>query len=84
MPALTSAGEVAPGAENVGQARILTQFAPAFEMGDLFKGADAGAVGDEEMAVEDDAMTHEVDMNDAAYVSFSCDATANVKVTDHS
>lgn len=65
MPALTSDGQVAPGAENVGQAQILTQFAPAFEMGDLFKGADAGAFGDEAMAVEENALSPEVDMNDA-------------------
>ena len=68
MPALTAEGTVAPGAEGVGQARILTAFAPAFEMGELFRGADAGAFGaaDDAMLVEDENNTPEVEMDEAA------------------
>ena len=67
MPALTSQGDIAPCAENVGQARIVTELAPAFEMVDLFKGADAGAFGGEgdEMMVENEAEP-EVEMDEAA------------------
>jgi nuclear GTP-binding protein len=50
---------VAPGAENVGQAQILSTLGPAFNLGDLFGAADAGAFGGEngdamEADVEDD------------------------------
>ena len=34
---------IAPGAENVGSAQIVTEFAPAFDLGSLFSQADAGA-----------------------------------------
>ncbi|KAI0344187.1 P-loop containing nucleoside triphosphate hydrolase protein [Trametopsis cervina] len=56
VPAMTSTGEIAPGAEDVGQARILTTLGKAFELGDLFHGADEGAFGehpDTEMALDE-------------------------------
>jgi nuclear GTP-binding protein len=40
---------VAPGAENVGEAKIVTEFAPAFDLGGLFSQADKGAFGDYDM-----------------------------------
>ncbi|KLO16885.1 P-loop containing nucleoside triphosphate hydrolase protein [Schizopora paradoxa] len=36
-------GNVAPGAENIGAAAIVTEFAPAFDLGNLFSQADSGA-----------------------------------------
>ncbi|TDL23440.1 hypothetical protein BD410DRAFT_787277 [Rickenella mellea] len=36
---------IAPGAEDVGQAQIVTQLGPAFDLGGLFNQADAGAFG---------------------------------------
>lgn len=36
-------GAVAPGAEDVGSAQIVSQLGPAFNLGDLFSQADAGA-----------------------------------------
>lgn len=42
---------IAPGAEDVGQASIVKEMAPAFDLGGLFSRADAGAFegGDAEM-----------------------------------
>ena len=53
----TSGAQVAPGAETVGQAQIVTEFAPAFTLDGLFGAADAGAFGsgegaDSEMGME--------------------------------
>ena len=45
-------GVIVPGAEDVGSAQIVTEFAPAFDLGGLFSQADAGAF-DYEM--QDDA-----------------------------
>lgn len=58
----TSSGEqvIAPGAENVGQARIVTELGKAFEVEGLFGMADQGAFGGasvpdgEDMAMEDE------------------------------
>jgi len=48
---------IAPGAENVGQAQILTKFSKPFTLDGLFGAADAGAFGDsnnDEQMVADD------------------------------
>ena len=37
---------MAPGAENVGQAQIVSEYAKAFSLEGLFGAADAGAFGD--------------------------------------
>lgn len=37
--------EIAPGAENVGQAQIVSQFSKPFQLEGLFGAADAGAFG---------------------------------------
>lgn len=69
MPAMTSTGEVAPGAEEVGQARILTEMSKPFELGALFQGADDGAFGvgpDAEMAMDGGDQEFEIEMDDAA------------------
>ncbi|KAF9232232.1 P-loop containing nucleoside triphosphate hydrolase protein [Melanogaster broomeanus] len=53
-------GSVAPGAETVGQAQILTEFSKPFELAGLFGAADAGAFGDasvQEVTMEDDSTT---------------------------
>ncbi|KAI0692600.1 P-loop containing nucleoside triphosphate hydrolase protein [Cytidiella melzeri] len=72
LPAMTSTGQVAPGAEEVGQARILTELSKPFELGALFQGADEGAFGDNpdaEMALDDaNERQHEVEMDDATNV----------------
>ncbi|TFK51385.1 P-loop containing nucleoside triphosphate hydrolase protein [Heliocybe sulcata] len=49
IPTQVEAGVVAPGAEEVGQAKIVTQFAPAFNIEGLFGQADKGAFEDAEM-----------------------------------
>lgn len=41
----TSAPVIAPGAENVGHAQILSSFSKPFELEGLFGAADAGAFG---------------------------------------
>ena len=41
----TDGAQVAPGAETVGQAQIVTELAPAFTLAGLFGAADAGAFG---------------------------------------
>jgi nuclear GTP-binding protein len=47
MPSHTSAtGGIAPGAEAVGHAQIITELGKPFELAGLFAGADAGAFGD--------------------------------------
>ncbi|OSD02264.1 P-loop containing nucleoside triphosphate hydrolase protein [Trametes coccinea BRFM310] len=43
----SSGAQVAPGAENVGQAQIVTEFAKPFMLDGLFGAADAGAFGGE-------------------------------------
>lgn len=57
---------IAPGAESVGQAQILTEFAKPFELAGLFNAADAGAFGsvDEEMADGEEQLQPEPDMMD--------------------
>lgn len=67
----SSTGEavVAPGAENVGQARIINQFGKAFELNGLFGLADDGAFNpdsDQNMAVEDEAQEDDTLMDNAA------------------
>ena len=67
---MTSSGQVAPGAEEVGQARILTELGKPFELSALFQGADEGAFGDnpdEEMVMDDnEEEQREMDMDEAA------------------
>lgn len=67
---MTSSGQVAPGAEQVGQARIITELGKPFELGALFQGADEGAFGDHpdaEMAMNDDGEGQgEVEMDEAS------------------
>lgn len=66
---MTSTGEVAHGAEDVGQARIITELGKPFELGALFQGADEGAFADgndAEMAVEEGNETQEIEMDEAA------------------
>ena len=53
---------VAPGAETVGQAQILTEFSKPFELAGLFGAADAGAFAAEEVTMDDDTATHEAEM----------------------
>ncbi|KIJ67353.1 hypothetical protein HYDPIDRAFT_173921 [Hydnomerulius pinastri MD-312] len=58
VPVAGGGGVIAPGAESVGQAQILTQFSKPFELAGLFGAADAGAFGDapvQEVAMEDDS-----------------------------
>lgn len=43
---------VAPGAETVGQAQILTELGKPFELAGLFGAADAGAFGDGDVDAE--------------------------------
>ncbi|TCD70345.1 hypothetical protein EIP91_003696 [Steccherinum ochraceum] len=60
---------VAPGAENVGQARIINEFGKAFEVDGLFGMADQGAFGgggSEEMAVEEEEDQGHMDLDEAA------------------
>ncbi|KAK7035378.1 nuclear GTP-binding protein nug1 [Paramarasmius palmivorus] len=52
---------IAPGAENVGQAQIVTQFSKPFELEGLFGAADAGAFGGGSGDVEMDATADESD-----------------------
>ena len=67
LPSLTAEGQIAPGAENVGQAQIVQQLAPAFSLPgfdfggndgmDVIEAADEGAfapdAAEEEMFIED-------------------------------
>jgi len=61
----TGAQEVAPGAENVGQAQILSEFSKPFTLEGLFGAADAGAfggvAGSDAMVLEDDNLADEMD-----------------------
>ncbi|KAF8129048.1 P-loop containing nucleoside triphosphate hydrolase protein [Boletus edulis] len=52
---------VAPGAETVGQAQILTDFSKPFELAGLFGAADAGAFASE-VTMGDDTAEHEAEM----------------------
>ncbi|KAF5319401.1 hypothetical protein D9619_008554 [Psilocybe cf. subviscida] len=58
--AATRGGEaaptIAPGAENVGQAQILTELSKPFTLDGLFGAADAGAFGGQFASMEDDGM----------------------------
>ncbi|KZT30255.1 P-loop containing nucleoside triphosphate hydrolase protein [Neolentinus lepideus HHB14362 ss-1] len=49
IPTQVEEGVIAPGAEDVGQAKIVTEFAPAFNIEGLFGQADRGAFEDAEM-----------------------------------
>ncbi|RPD68714.1 P-loop containing nucleoside triphosphate hydrolase protein [Lentinus tigrinus ALCF2SS1-7] len=49
-----ASNQVAPGAETVGQAQIVTEFAKPFTLDGLFGAADAGAFADAEMADAED------------------------------
>ncbi|KAK7687184.1 hypothetical protein QCA50_009688 [Cerrena zonata] len=70
----TSSGEqvVAPGAENVGQARIVTEYSQAFSVEGLFGMADQGAFGggsvpdEEDMAIEDEVQAMDMPMDEDA------------------
>lgn len=65
---MTSTGTIAPGAEDVGHARIVTELGKAFELGALFQGADEGAFSenaDAEMAYQEAEDTQEVEMDEA-------------------
>ncbi|KAH8105284.1 hypothetical protein BXZ70DRAFT_920196 [Cristinia sonorae] len=76
----TSEGTVvAPGAENVGEARIVTEFGKAFEIEGLLGMADAGAFGaeSEEMAVEEEEDQGHMDLDEAA-------ALESMDVSSHS
>ncbi|KAF9220629.1 P-loop containing nucleoside triphosphate hydrolase protein [Gyrodon lividus] len=56
---------VAPGAETVGQAQILTELSKPFELAGLFGAADAGAFSDvpaQEVTMEDDTATQEPEL----------------------
>lgn len=62
----TGATLIAPGAESVGQAQILTEFAKPFELAGLFNAADTGAFGsaDEEMEDAEQELQPKPDMMD--------------------
>ncbi|TBU26707.1 hypothetical protein BD311DRAFT_698127 [Dichomitus squalens] len=68
----TSGGQVAPGAEAVGQAQILTELSQPFQLAGLFGQADAGAFGaaaqgegaDAEMEEDPDAFVPDVESMD--------------------
>ena len=53
---------IVPGAEDVGQAKIVTELAPAFDIGGLFNQADSGAF-DCEMQDGDDRMNQDQDQD---------------------
>lgn len=65
--ATTTTAVIAPGAETVGQAQIITEFSKPFELAGLFGAADAGAFASEdaradEVMMEDDTAEHEAGM----------------------
>ena len=64
----TEGAVVAPGAENVGQARIITEFSKPFELEGLMGMADQGAFGEgaEEMVVEEEGGQGQMDLDDVA------------------
>ncbi|KAI0089915.1 P-loop containing nucleoside triphosphate hydrolase protein [Irpex rosettiformis] len=82
LPAMTSAGQIAPGAEQVGQSRILTELGKPFELGALFQGADEGAFGnngDAEMSMSGDAEgQEEVEMDEASNLMEADDSETTV------
>ena len=53
---------VAPGAETVGQARILTEFSKLFYPAGLFGAVDESAFASEEVTMGDDTAAHESEM----------------------
>ena len=57
---------VAPGAETVGQAQILSELGKPFELAGLFGAADAGAFGgvDEEMVDAEEGTQEEPELMD--------------------
>ena len=64
-----TAAVIAPGAETVGQAQILTELSKPFELAGLFGAADAGAFASEsedarvqEVMMDDDTAEHEAEM----------------------
>ena len=61
---MTAQGSVAPGAESVGQARIVTEFGKQFDMGELFRGVEEGAWMDVEANGGDQAMTVDAEGQD--------------------
>ncbi|GJE91997.1 nucleostemin-like domain-containing protein [Phanerochaete sordida] len=84
LPSMTAEGQIRAGAEDVGQARILQQLAPAFSLpgfdlggsdgAEAMEAADEDAFGDapeEEMHVEDDQGGMEMDVADASMLSTS-------------
>ncbi|KAI0783164.1 hypothetical protein C8Q75DRAFT_785156 [Abortiporus biennis] len=56
IPSSAPGGIIAPGAENVGQARIITEFGKAFEVEGLFGMADQGAFGSKQGEANDMVM----------------------------
>ncbi|THH31687.1 hypothetical protein EUX98_g2494 [Antrodiella citrinella] len=75
IPTTVSTAEgavIAPGAENVGQARIITEYSKPFEVEGLFSIADQGAFGggeaEEEMAIEPEVQDDQggMDLDEAA------------------
>lgn len=82
LPSMTAQGQIAPGAEEVGQARILTEMAPAFSLPgfgaddgmEAMEAADQDAFGapaEEEMNVEDAGEAGAMETDDAEYVLLS-------------
>lgn len=62
IPNTTGGSAVAPGAETVGQAQILTELSKPFELAGLFGAADAGAFASEEVTMGDDTAADEAEM----------------------
>ena len=62
IPGESGTTVVAPGAETVGQAQILTEFSKPFELAGLFGAADAGAFAPQEVMMADDTPEHEAEM----------------------
>ncbi|KAG9311822.1 P-loop containing nucleoside triphosphate hydrolase protein [Chiua virens] len=63
IPSTSGGGAViAPGAENVGHAQIVTELSKPFELEGLFGAADAGAFAPEEVTMGDDTGEHEMEM----------------------
>ncbi|KDQ58170.1 hypothetical protein JAAARDRAFT_34986 [Jaapia argillacea MUCL 33604] len=71
----TSGQTIAPGAETVGQAQIVSSFAPAFTLEGLFGAADKGAFSDAVMA--DEAGQEEADEMDEDGVQMESDDLAH-------
>ncbi|KAF8558360.1 P-loop containing nucleoside triphosphate hydrolase protein [Imleria badia] len=62
IPSTAGGSAVAPGAETVGQAQILTELSKPFELAGLFGAADAGAFASEEVMMGDDTAAEEAEM----------------------